>query len=493
MKINKTGFLSFILVALVLFPVFMFVFKISMLRFPISSDWFNVLLFTLLQASLSALFSIFFGIFGALGLCAFSHYKYKWFLELFCILPALLPPLVSVLAWVNFSENFFHFPFSFSFVLVVHVLMNVGLVSVFFSRLFYSQTGNLSTWAFLHNISRFEFLRKILFFEFRKDVVLIFLLIFSFCFTSFSVPLLVGGVSGQTLEVFIAEKLKDPMTWPEAMTLFIIETFFIFLFFTLLYGRMEKKGQLVQGQHQLYLLPALSFLVLPVLPSILVFFGLGDVFYSDKVWQDFLLIKETVFSYWVSTLFVGMGTGVCILFLLSLVAFCLRDLFLRQFLVAYASSSAAFMGFSFLLIGSDGSMMVLLKWSLGLGLLFLPALYRLMGESIISRLKNQVQLMDLMGAGRFLSFKVIWPQCASTFFFLSGVGAFWACGDFAYSSIVAGGQGHLALLIQDLFASYRFELATVLTWLLILSAVVCFSLFTGVAFVLYKKSYLSTR
>ena len=493
MKVNKTGFLSVIIIALVLFPVFIFIFKIPLLRFPPSSEWINVLLFTLLQAGLSAVLSVFFGIFGALGLCCFFHYKYKWVLELFCLLPALLPPLVSVLAWINFSENFFSFPFSFFCVLVVHILMNIGLSSVFFSRLFYSQTGSLSAWAFLHNVSRFPFLRKILFFELKKDVVLVFLLVFSFCFTSFSVPLLVGGVSGQTLEVFIAEKLKDPVTWPEAMTLFMIETFFIFLFFALLYGRIGKKEEFTQKKHQLYLLPCLPFLILPVLPAALVFFGLGDVFHSDKIWQDFFLIKETFFSYWMNTLLVGIGTGCCVLLLLFLVAFCLRDLFLRHFLIAYSSSSAAFMGFAFLLMGSDGRLMVLLKWSLGLSLLFLPTLYRLMGESTLSRLKNQVCLMDLMGASRILSFKVIWPQCASAFFFLAGVGAFWACGDFAYSSIVSGGQGHLALLIQDLFASYRFELATILTWVLILSAVVCFSLFTGVAFVLHKKSPFPAR
>jgi len=173
------------------------------------------------------------------------------------------------------------------------------------------------------------------------------------------------------------------------------------------------------------------------------------------------------------------------------VAFCLRDLYLRRFLIAYSGSSTAFMGFAFLLIGSDSSMEVWLKWSVGLSLLFLPAVYRLMGESVLRRLKNQVQLVDLMGADRRTGFiKVIWPQCAGSFFLLSGVAAFWACVDFAYSSLVAGDQLHLALLIQDLFASYRFELATALTWILVLSGVFCFSLFAGVAFVLYKKSHL---
>ena len=479
------------LIALVLFPVFVFLFKIPLLRFPDSSLWFEVLLSTLLQAGLSAFLSVLFGIFGALGLClVFPKYIKKEGVELFCLLPALLPPLVPVLAWVNVSEFFIRFPFSFSSVLSAHVLMNVGLVSVFFSRLFLTQTGDLSSWAFLHGVNRWSFLKKILFFEMRKDIVLIFLLIFSFCFTSFSVPLLVGGVSGQTLEVFIAEKLKDPFTWPEAMALFLVETVFIFILFSLLYGRGEKNRP-IKNKKKLYLLPCLPFVVLPVLPALLIFFGLADVFSSKAAWQNLFLIKTSVVIAGIQTVFVGVGTGIFVLLLLSAVAFCLRDLFLRRFLIAYSGASAAFMGFAFLLIGSDGPIEVLLKWSLGLSLLFLPALYRLMGESLLGRLKNQIQLVDLMGAGKIKSFtKIIWPQCAGTFFFLSGIAAFWACGDFAYSSIVGGELGHLAMLIQDLFASYHFELATMLTWVLIVIGVFCFSLFAGVAFALRKKSYL---
>ena len=484
-----------LLITLTVFPVFVFLLKIPLLRFPDSPLWFPVLCSTLLQAGLSAVFSVLLGIFGALGLCCvFPKCIKKGVVEIFCLLPALLPPLVSVLAWVNVSEVFFPFPFSFSSVLLVHVLMNVGLVSVFFFRLFQTQTGYLPDWAFLHGLSRWRFLKVILFFEFKKDVILIFLLIFSFCFTSFSVPLLVGGVSGQTLEVFIAEKLKDPFTWPEAMALFFIETVFIFIFFSLLYGRKEKYTSQKNRQKRLYLLPCWPFIILPVLPSLLVFFGLGDFFSSEEVWRDFFLIKGSIFTAWVQTVLVGIGTGLCVLLLLLSVAYCVRDLFLRRFLIAYSGSSAAFFGFAFLIMGPDGPLAVLLKWSLGLALLFLPALYRLMGESVLRRLKNQVQLVDLMGVNKRTGFmKIVGPQCIPSFLFLSGVGAFWACGDFAYSSIVAGGQMHLALLIQDLFASYRFELATILTWILIFSGFFCFSLFAGAAFVLHKKSYLSPR
>ena len=486
-----------VLIALLIFPVFIFCFKISFVQLPPFSQWIGVLLATVLQAGLSAFFSILVGLIGALGLLSL-HKSIEGFpketqrtkmWELFCMLPALLPALISVVAWINVAEYFVQIPFSLMTVVVVHVLINSGLVSVFFARVFHLQAGNLSAWAYVHGISRMRFLKKILFYECRKDVLLIFFLIFSFCFTSFSIPLLIGGMSGQTLEVLIAEKLKDPFTWPEAIALFGIEALFLCLFFFFLYRQTQQFSQISKSRN--YVLPLRSVLILPILPSVLLCIGLMDVVFSVTAWEDFVRIWPVVISSWFQTILVGIGTGFVVLLFLYWIAFCSRSLFLRKFLMAYAASSTAFMGFAFLLIGEDGALWIWLKWVLGLSLLFLPALYRLMGETFIQRLKNQILLTDLMGASQRMSFfKVIAPQCTPVFFFLAGVAAFWACGDFAYSSIVSiSDQQHLAMLIQDVFASYRFELATILIWMLIFSGAVCFSFFSITALIFYKKIF----
>ena len=494
---------STFLIALLIFPVFIFCFKISSLNLPPLSEWGSVLLITIIQAGLSAGCSVFIGIIGALGLLKNSvneyHQKlsqkkqYIPLLELFCLLPALLPVLIPVMAWINVAEYFFHVPFSVMTVIIIHILINIGLVSVFFSRVFSVQVGNLSAWAYVHSVSRLMLLKKIIFYECRRDIALIFFLVFSFCFTSFSVPLLVGGMSGQTLEVLIAEKLKNPVEWSEAVSLFGVEVLFLFIFFFILYSQSRQVDYLSQKTG--YVLPLRSAVILPLLPSILLCLGLLDVVFSKIAWNDFLIIWPIVFPSWGQTLLLGVGTGFTVLILLYWVAFCSRSLFLRKFLMAYACSSVAFMGFAFLLIGRDDSLGVLCKWILGLSLLFLPALYRLLGETIIRRLKNQIALADLMGASLKMSFlKVIAPQCTPIFFFLAGVAAFWACGDFAYSSIVSfSDHQHLAMLIQDVFASYRFELATILIWILIFSGVICFSLFSVAAVIFHKRIYLSKK
>jgi len=275
--------ISFLLITFILLPVFIFLFKIpfvfsqleSIFEFLSSTRWLEVLYLTILQAGLSTFLSVVLGVFGALGLFYFSHYKYKWLLELFCLLPALLPPLIVVLAWVNVSESFFSFNFSFYSVLLAHILMNIGLVSVFISRLMSYQSGLLSFWAYLNGFSRWFFLR-ILLVEWRKDIVLISLLVFSFCFTSFSVPLLVGGLSGQTLEVFIAEKLKNPATWPEAMILFFIETIFIFICFRWFYVYTTGSNSCL-NYIKTWLLSYFPFSILPIFHALLIFTAFFDI------------------------------------------------------------------------------------------------------------------------------------------------------------------------------------------------------------------------
>ena len=473
----KSHVLSVLLISFILCPVIVFFYKISSINLSIDYQWINVFISTIIQAGLSALLSIALGIPGALGFCALFKNPYIRLIELISILPAVLPPLVSVLAWINIIEYFFRMPFGLGSVIAIHVLMNIGLVSVLLARVFSTADG-ISAWALIHRVKRNEFIVKCLFSEWKSQLILIFVIIFSFCFTSFSVPLLVGGISGQTLEVFIAESLKNPVLWPQAITVFGIEIAILFLFFCFLYRQDQKWNLLPKYSSQkVHLLSFLPGLILALFPSLLLLLGLvGGI--SITGIKEMYLIWPVIFSASVQTILVGLGTGVGVLFLLCWTSFCIRSFFLRKFLVAYIASTQAFMGFCFLLIGLDNNYWIIFKWSAGLALIFLPALYRLMGESIISHIKRQVSVADLMGANFWISFiKIILPQAQLTFFFLSGIAAFWAVGDFAYSGILALDQQHLALLIQDVIASYRLELASILTWFLLILGVICFAFF----------------
>ena len=486
-----TFFLSLTLIVLLLLPVLVFFFKLPSLQWINSEEWMNVLGNTGIQATISALLSVLLGIPGALGLMAFSRSKYMRLLECFCLLPAVLPPLVTVLAYVNVFEWFGgRFSFSIISVILMHILINTGLASVFLYHLFSTQSPHLSSWVYLSKISRWRFLKVLLLHEYSMNLILLLILIGSFCFTSFSVPLLVGGVNGQTLEVLIAEKLKNPTHWSEALTLFGIQFLFLFILFTSLYRREKKPLTNIKNKNIL-VLPFLSFLFFAIFPTALLCIGLLDLGWFTQLWQNWSIIQSSVILSSFKTFLTGIGTGCLALLFLIWTAFCQRHFFLRQFLIAYAGSSTAFMGFVFLLTGGESFFWTWLKWSMGLSLLFLPALYRFMGEMVLRKLEKQIQVASLMGVSWINIFShIVLPQCIKIFLFLSGIAAFWACGDFAYSDIVSSEHQHLAMLIQDLFSSYHFELATILIWLLLFIGFLCFALFAGVAVVFHKKSYL---
>ena len=488
-------FMALSIICLILFPVLSFFFREGGdIKLSPFKDWEQVIFSTLLQAVLSAVFSMTGGIAGAIGLCYFFGKKNYWTLEILCSLPALLPPLVVIVGWFNVLEWIAHFPFSNWFVIFFHVCIYTGMLSVLITRMFTLKFSCLYSWAYLHNTSSFLLFKTLIRYEFKKEILLLLLLVFSFCFTSFSVPLLVGGDS-QNLETVMAEKLKDPSTWEEAFFLFGMESLFIFLLFGLTFFSPASKTHLPSRGSRVksYFLRPFShpaLLVLPLFPAIGIFLGLLEGIFSPQAWIDFFPFFPVILKAGVSTLFIGLLTGFLTLGLLSAVGFCMEKTFLRKFLIAHFISSTAFLGFSFLLIWGDNIMETLLKTCLGLSILFLPSLFKGAGEAVLSSLKTHCVVASQMGAGPWLKFThIIWPKCASVFLFLSGISAFWACGDFALSSlIITHPQKPLAILIQDLFSSYRAELAVLLVWLMICMGTLCMLVFWGLAFKMSREN-----
>ncbi len=488
--INKEKVLSLLFTLLFLLPLGVFFFKAGGLGLPGDGLGMRVLFSTLLQATFSGMGSVFLGLLGSLGLLALKENHFKKLLEGFLLLPLFLPALVTVLAWISVCQWIVPVAFSFQTVLVVHIMMHTGLVAVFFCRLFQqNKAQNLCAYAGLSGNNRWSLLKALVFYEYKKDLILIFLLVFAFCFTSFSVPLLVGGASGGTLEVLIAEKLKIPALWPEALGILSVEIIFLFLFFYVFYCLPQKThfnflnfkeyGSSLSTKKQAHPLPSYGFLGVALFPSVLLVLGLFAGMLSPTAWTELKSITFALPQAVGYTVLVGLGVGALSFALLCLVAFCVQHGFLRKFLLSYHASSTALVGFVFLLAGFDHQVGVFFKWILGLSFLLLPPLYRLMGETVLSPLMGEVRAANLMGASQGLIFThVLWPRIFSPFLFLSGTAAFWACGDFAYSSIVSySGPGHLALLIQDVFATYRWETAGLLLWLLIFTGGGCFIFF----------------
>ena len=181
----------------------------------------------------------------------------------------------------------------------------------------------------------------------------------------------------------------------------------------------------------------------------------------------------------------GLGTGICTVLLLSLLAYVSPRGLARRILLGYAAPSAVLMGFAILFFWRATGLASYLKIILGLSLAAVPAFYRLQWDSILTSLEGQRIVARSLGAGELLTFRrVIWPQVAPSAFRIAGLASVWAWGDFSLSSVVAERTLTLAMVAQELMGSYRLDAATALVWVILAGAGLSYFFFSGVGRVL---------
>ena len=468
-KLIKKHLLPVTLILSISFPLIVFLFKVKEFSLPEYSKIISCFSFTTLQALLSVTVSWVLAIPAALGLIAFYKRPFYSFLEWAYLLPIFLPPLVIAGSIINTFEYVSIGPFGLTPIVLGHAITYAGGMAVILARLLMSKTSSYCEWAIVHGVSLWKLLIVLLRFVLKRDIQLISLTIFCFCLTSFSLPVLLGGDSGKTLEVVIYDYLKNPHEWPTALGLLSIEILFIFIlsFFIFKPFSFLKKLKPLPYTH---LKKNILFGVFPILFIVLGF--LEGLYYIPEVLKLTGLIEA-----FLATFFLSLCVGIGIVFFFILISFCNSISYLKKFLIGYAVPSIVLTGFSFLIFTND---QVYISWICGLIILFLPSLYRWAGESFLYSLENQIQTAQTLGADmKHIFKKIIWPQCAPSFFLLGGIASFWASGDFAYTMITSQGNTNLAIISQQLLERYRTEQGLALIWIL---------LFTGsLSFLVFRK------
>ncbi len=478
---------AFLISVLLLTPFLIFLFQLDSLSLPKDMRFVPVIGWTFFQAITSTIIIIFLSLLGASGLISLSSKKYYFFIEAFVIIPSLLPPLVLVISVANFIELFRPFPFGLMTLIFFQVLTYMGLCSVVFARIFKSEIASLSEWAYIHGLSSWKFLKVISRTILKKDLKVLIVLIFVSVFTSLSLPLLTAGGKAISLEFFIYEKLKNPSLWPVASALILIQALFIFYIYIQAFSHsLSSSFHFHSGK--IYLIPKKIFLIISFFPSVISLTGLFFISNFKKNFYQLLELSPLLWESFFSSLLIGLGVGFFVLLFFIMMSLSFQSLIFRKFVVAYMYPGVTLLGFVFLTIPFYSKEVVLIKWILGLSLLLFPIVYRLRGELALEKLKDQVEVARLLGGGWFFIFRrILWPQSRSTFFLCSGIAAFLACGDFAYSLIVSQGHWNLALFTYDLFSSYRLDLAILGSWLLLFLSFFVLLFWMGVAFVFDKK------
>ncbi len=487
MVMEKTrGYLKVAIVLFLLGPYILLFFHFGKISLPAHQEFLWVFKNTLLQSFLSAFLSLVFGFYGALGLLYLRRkfpQRSHW-IEPLALLPTVLPVLFVLLSLLNIISNF---PFGVWGIVIIHSVVNVGLVSVMIARLLDQSLGGMAELAWIEGANRWQFLWQGVRGYLSRDIFLIFFFVFSVCFSSFAVPLIVGGEKGVTLEVLIYEKIRISSDWAGAMGLSVIQTAFMVL---ISFGAGLSVKSHRRRQTQLRVIESKWSWLLPYGLTFLIIFGLFPGFF-DGLGQflDQLAIRQAVFKGALGSIVMGLGTGFSLLGLFFAVALVCPSRFLEIFMRGFIAPSSVLTGFALLLMPGDGVGVHFLKMILGLCMVLLPTLYRLYWESVVAGVRGQVQVARTLGASWYLILNdLMIPQLAPAACFLAGFGAFWASGDFALSNIVADGDYTLALVMKNLIFHYRLDMAVFLSWILLLLGFGLFFFFVGIGRVLSRKA-----
>jgi thiamine transport system permease protein len=474
---------SLSVVLVLLFPFLVILANEHSIRFPNAEQTASVLLLTILQASLSALASVVFGIIGGLGLMHLSSNK-KRLVGAIAILPNVVPVLILLLSVMKF------FPWArgLTGIVLVHALLNTGLVAVGFSQLVCARLSGLAELAWVEGASSWKFFVRGALPELRGDLSLIFLFVFALSFSSFAVPLMIGGSHATTIEVLIYQKMRMSLDWAEALGLALLQVLAIFSFSFVL-QRSAKSSFFSTRATDVPLLKWWPGLFFALAPSAVLLAGLFDGFLKGLQQLRALDMNGAELSQLVAgSILVGFIAGISVVVLLLALAYARPSGFFRRVLIGYAAPSSVLVGLGLLIFWRALGIATIFKIAFGIALIGLPAFYRYQWDALLSSLDGQIQVAKSLGAGDGLVFnRVVFPQVVRSAFSIGGILSLWAWGDFALSSVVAERSVTLAMLVRGMMSSYRLDAATVLIWVLIFGGLCTFAIFNGVGYVLGAK------
>lgn len=472
--------------ALLLLPFLVLIGFASSWRLPLTAELGEVFFFTASQALFSALVSMIFGIVGGLGLLWAGRFggRRSRILEAIVLLPNVAPVLLMILAALKAFPGLR----GITGIVTVHVLLNAGLVSVAFARLVRDKVSGMAELAWVEGATGFKFFRRGVLPYLKHDLLTLALFVFAICFSSFAVPLIIGGSRATTLEVLIYQKLRISADWAEAIGIATLQLVAILVLSWAL--RRETGTALAARPSETPLLSWKWGAAFAMVPGAILVWGMVDGFTSGLQQLNSLGVwgREMPLLLY-GSIKVGFGTGAASALLLLLIAYVNPTGAYRKFLLGYVAPSTVLMGFALLIAWRATGFATYFKIIAGLTLITVPSFYRLQWDNTLRSLEGQRTVARVLGAGDFLVFRdIILPQVLRSALFIAGIASLWAWGDFAFSAVVAEKDVTVAMLAQGLMESYRLDAATVLVWVVSAGGVLSFLLFNGVARVVGSKS-----
>lgn len=478
-KIIQIGIIFFLL-----FPFIVLLFKLSG---PSNFDYeelYWALKNTCIQASLSATLSLLAGFALTIGLLTYANFsKYRSFIDIFFLLPNFIPNLFIVVGLMNLIDPF---PIGLIGIIIAHVFINMGVVAIYLRDIIQIKLGQSGELAMVLGAGRFRFIKEILIPQIKQDLLELFFYIFSICFSSFAIPMIIGGGRGTNLEILIYEKIRISFDWASALWIALFQSALLFVLSmgSFKYRRHQTPAyfnyKIISSKYILYLFALVYFF----------FFAsfLKGVFEGSYFINDFYLFKNEIISGILGTFTLSLFVGVIILLFLLVLSLVWTKGFFSKFLLGYIAPSSALTALAFILIGGNEGAIIYLKVSFALVILYSSLAYRFGWNSILHDIEMEKEKAKIFGASEVLIYKkIVLPMVIRKAFFISGLCGFWASGEFAVSKIIGQSDFTLAMITETFISQYRLGLASILTVVLLFIGIMIFYIFNGVGSVISKK------
>ena len=457
-------------------------------RLGFSLDWPEVawaLKNSFWQALGSALGSAGLGFIFALGLMSLrpNSWTRRW-LQGLVLIPNFLPALFVLVFCLEWIEPF---PIGTIGIIFVHVLINSGLVAVFWSRAIEARLGAMTQLAYLEGARRWQVLwalREPL----GKSAGSWVLFVFVICFSSFTIPLVVGGGRGTTLEVLIFEKLRISADLSSALTLAAMQGVFVFLLTQFVLPQALRRESSDSPPSPVFVISSRASAWMLALWALWFVSYMG--FQMLRGWEQVLTIeglRESIVQLVPGTLALGLGAALLTGLILSVQMLLFSGSRIHARVAGLISLSPALVGLALSLALTEQPRTACI---LALVCLFYPTAFRMGLRERFDRLHANQEVATLLGASPVLIWlKITLPQMAPIIGRASAMIGLWAMGDFAVSKMIFGQTRSLGLLAESLMSSYRIDAAFAICGLILVLGALLALLFEGVVYV-YRQKFI---
>jgi len=444
------------------------------------------------QSTLAAFFVIALAIPMSFGLAALQG-RWRMFVCRLLLLPQILPVLYTALIVFTIVNPF---PMGSAGIIILFSVVNLGLATVLLDQAATSKLSSLAITAEVYSLRRFKFLTKIYLPVMFADLLQIFFLVFVFCMSSFSIPLLAGDGRAVNLEILVFEKVFIDNNWAAGFGVSLVQSIFVFAMSALLMESAGATGALTNTNLQPSRLLRSKFFLFLVVGFLVVYvagYGFGLIKSLSHLKFISTFSSEILAATWFSLK--------CLLGFI-LVNFCLLYLCLWDYIkcrrlnpaLHLISLSTVVAGFAIYLFFPTSSDYDVVKLLLGASILLFAPLFKLFVQGPLEGLSRQLQVAEIFGLPpKSVIIEIIIRQLHSTFFLWLSVLCVWFASDYAVSRAVGIQTQTLGLMAQGFLSSYRMQASFLMSLIIIIFSfliLVILQFLAKAAYVAYKKSAL---